>query len=132
VGDKEQLDAYAMTFACSGITCVAPEYRLIFKDKATWPMPVHDLKAAIRWTRANAEGRLKVDPNRIAMGGNSAGGHLSLFAAGTPNVAKFEGTGGNPGVPTNIQAVYSIYGPTNRSLEEGARESGRRQNSLES
>ena len=47
---------------------------------------VRDAKAAIRWVRANAD-RLGIDPDRIASGGGSAGGHL---AAAVSLVPEFE------------------------------------------
>ena len=55
------------------------------------------MKAAIRWTRANAA-KLGVDADKIVIAGYSAGGMLSLLAAGTNGKAEFEGTGGTPGV----------------------------------
>src|SRR5205823_1324886 len=55
---------------------------------------------------------LDVDPDRIGIHGNSAGGHLALLAAGTPDVSDLEGTGGNAGVSTAVQACVSIYGPS--------------------
>jgi acetyl esterase/lipase len=69
------------------------------------------VKAALRWMRANSE-RLGIDPAHIAVSGNSAGGHLVLIAGGTPNLAEFEGDGGNAGVDTSVSAVLSFYPPT--------------------
>jgi acetyl esterase/lipase len=87
---------------------VACEYRR--SGEATWPAQIHDVKAALRWMRANA-GRLNIDPTKIAVSGNSAGAHLSLMLAGTRHVAEFEGEGGNPGVSTAVAAAIAFYGP---------------------
>ncbi|MEX2081254.1 MAG: alpha/beta hydrolase, partial [Dehalococcoidia bacterium] len=87
---------------------VACEYRL--SGEAKWPAQVHDVKAALRWMRANADS-LGLDPERIAVSGNSAGGHLSLMVGATPNLPEFEGEGGNAGVPTDVAAVISFYPP---------------------
>lgn len=108
-GDRSQLRGYGVLLGREGYVCVASEYRLA--PGATWPALLHDVKAALRWMRANAE-QLGIDPNRIVISGNSAGAHLSLMAAGTANVAAFEGEGGNPGVSTEVAAVVAIYPPT--------------------
>ena len=54
-------------------------YRL--SGETTWPSQIHDCKAAIRWIRANAK-RYGLDPNRIGVWGNSAGGHLVYLCQG--------------------------------------------------
>lgn len=108
-GDRGQLRGYGIRFGREGYVCVAPEYRLT--PESPWPAQIQDAKAAIRWTRANAE-RLRIDPDRIAVQGNSAGGHLALLAAGTVGVEEFEGDGGNEGVSTHVAAALGIYPPT--------------------
>jgi acetyl esterase/lipase len=91
-----------------GITVLAVEYRLL--PEAPWPSQIHDVKAAIRWTRAHA-GELGVEEDRICVHGYSAGGHLALLAAGTPDVAELEGEGGNAGVSSRVAAVVALYPP---------------------
>ncbi|MGH8996669.1 MAG: alpha/beta hydrolase fold domain-containing protein [Acidimicrobiales bacterium] len=118
-GDKSQLRGYGILLGRAGYLCVATEYRLV--GESPWPAQVHDVKAAIRWMRANAK-ELGIDPTRVALEGNSAGAHLVLFAAGTPNAAEYEGEGGNPGVDTTVGAVIAVYPPTRFYL--GARQHG--------
>ena len=108
-GDKTQLRGYGILLGRAGFVCVASEYRLV--GESPWPAQIHDVKAALRWTRANAD-ELGIDPDRIALEGNSAGAHLVLFAAGTVNDAAFDGLGGNPGVDTSMGAVIAVYPPT--------------------
>ena len=108
-GDRSQLRGYGILLGRRGYVCVAPEYRLV--QESPWPAQIHDVKAALRWTRANATS-LGVDPDKIAIEGNSAGAHLALFAAGTPNRPEFEGEGGNAGVPTDVAAAIGVYAPT--------------------
>jgi acetyl esterase/lipase len=55
---------------------VACEYRL--SGEAHWPAQIHDVKAALRWMRANAN-RLGIDANKLYVTGNSAGAHLALM-----------------------------------------------------
>lgn len=107
-GDRTQLKGHGVLLGRAGYVCVTAEYRL--SGEAQWPAPLHDVKAALRWMRANAPA-LGIDPARIAVSGNSAGGHLSLMVAGTPNVAEFEGDGGNPGIDTSVVACIAIYPP---------------------
>jgi len=108
-GDRSQLRGYGILLGRLGYVCVASEYRL--SGEATWPAQIHDTKAALRWMRANAA-RLGVDPAKIAVSGNSAGAHLSLMVAGTPNLPEFEGEGGHPGVDTSVAASIAFYAPT--------------------
>jgi acetyl esterase/lipase len=108
-GDRTQLHGYGILLGRLGYVCVSTEYRLAGESK--WPAQLHDVKACLRWMRANA-GRLGIDANKISVEGNSAGAHLSLMIAGTQNVAEFEGDGGNPGVPTDVAACIAIYAPT--------------------
>ncbi len=107
-GDRSQLHGYGILLGRIGYLCVASEYRL--SDEAKWPAQIHDVKAALRWMRANAN-ELWIDPAKISISGNSAGGHLSLIAAGTPELAGFEGDGGNSGVSTEVAACIAFYGP---------------------
>src|SRR5262245_41430606 len=86
-GDRSQLRGYGILLGRIGYTSVACEYRLAPASK--WPAQIHDVKAALRWMRANA-GSLNIDPAKIAVSGNSAGGHLSLIVAGTANMPEFE------------------------------------------
>jgi acetyl esterase/lipase len=89
-----------------GYVCIAAQYRLA--GEAKWPAQIEDVKAAVRWTRANAA-YLDIDAAKIAVAGYSAGGHLALFAAGTANRPEFEGTGGNAGAGTELAACIAYY-----------------------
>ena len=95
-------ERYGYPIAKYGYVCVNGEYRVM--DEAPWPAQIHDVKAAIRWVRANSSG-LGIEPSQIVIAGKSSGGQLALLAGGTPNVAEFEGSGGNPGVSTEVAGV---------------------------
>lgn len=114
-GDKSQLKYYGIQLARYGYLCVCSEYRL--SGEATWPAQVHDAKAAIRWMRANAA-RLGIDPGRIAVSGNSAGGHLALMLAATPDTPGLEGTGGHPDVSSACAAAIAVYPPTSLQSDD--------------
>src|SRR5918996_5171622 len=81
----------AKALGARGYTSVSANYRL--QTQGLWPAQLHDVKAAIRWTRANAE-RIGVDADKIAVAGYSAGGMLALMAAGTNDKPEFEGSVG--------------------------------------
>jgi acetyl esterase/lipase len=115
-GNKNGLAARLQTMSGRGYVNIAAQYRLAANGAARWPAQIEDVKAAIRWTRANAS-RLGIEPARIAVAGYSAGGHLALFAAGTANRSEFEGKGGNAGVPTDVAACLAYYAVTGSSWE---------------
>jgi acetyl esterase/lipase len=98
-------DRYGVRMAQRGLLCVGGEYRVM--DEAPWPAQVQDVKAIIRWMRANS-GRLGIDPSLIVVGGKSAGGHLALLAAGTAGVTEFEGEGGAAGVSSEVAAAVAV------------------------
>jgi acetyl esterase/lipase len=79
--------------------------------QARFPAQVHDIKAAIRWLRANAP-RYNIDPARIAIMGDSSGGWTSMMAAVTGDVPELEGTIGTRGVSSAVQAAVAFYPPT--------------------
>ena len=108
-GDRSQLRGYGVLLGRLGYVCVASEYRLT--GEARWPAQIHDVKAALRWMRAQSA-KLGIDPERIAVSGNSAGGHLALMLAGTPGQSEFEGEGGHPEIGTQCAAVIAFYPPT--------------------
>ncbi|HET9131140.1 MAG TPA: alpha/beta hydrolase, partial [Terriglobia bacterium] len=89
-----------------GYTNISANYR--WTSQGLWPAQINDTKAAIRWVRANAA-KIGIDADKIAVAGYSAGGLLSLLAAGTNGMAEFEGNGGNAGVSSNVQAGIGVY-----------------------
>lgn len=73
-----------------GYVAATLNYRLSlpsdFSVFGVWPAPLEDVKCAIRWMRANAgsvEKGWNLDPDKIAVVGLSAGGHLALMAGET-------------------------------------------------
>jgi acetyl esterase/lipase len=95
--------------AGNGFVAVSVSYRLT--DEAPFPAQIHDVKAAVRWLRANAA-RYSVDPTRIGIWGDSAGGHLAALLALTDGVSELDGDGGSPGISSAVQAVVSRCTPT--------------------
>ena len=96
----------AKALGARGYINISANYRLA--KEGFWPSQIHDVKAAIRWTRANA-GKLGIEPNRIVVAGYSAGGMLSLMAAGTNGRKEFEGDLGTTGVSSDVNASIGVY-----------------------
>lgn len=78
--------------------------------QAKFPGQVHDVKAAIRYLRANAA-RYNLDPQRFAAMGDSSGGWVASMAALTGGVPELEGTLGTTGVSSEVQAGVDFFGP---------------------
>ena len=95
--------------AQTGYFAASIEYR--FSKAAKWPAQIQDCKLGVRWLRANAA-QYHVDPNRIGVWGESAGGHLVACLGTMADVKEYEGDGGYPGVSSAVQAVVDFFGPT--------------------
>jgi acetyl esterase len=78
-GTPGQFTEHSKYFASRGLVCVQAQYRLLDKKNSDPPtICINDAKSAMRWVRRRSE-KLGIDPNRIASGGGSAGGHLAAF-----------------------------------------------------
>ena len=86
-------------------------YRLT--DQASWPAQIHDCKAAIRWLRAHAREH-NIDPEKIAVFGISAGGHLVSMLGVTGGEQEMEGTlGAHTDQSSRVTCVLDFCGPAN-------------------
>lgn len=77
-----------------------------------FPGQLHDIKAAIRWLRANAS-KYNLDAERIAIMGDSSGGWTTAMAALTGDAPELEGSVGTIGPSSKVQAAVAFYPPTN-------------------
>lgn len=92
--------------AAEGFTVASLEYRLA--GEAPHPAQIQDVRAAIRFLKANAT-RFGIDPARIAVWGGSAGGHLAALAATSCNDGGFD-VKPAPAGDTCVQAAAIWYG----------------------
>lgn len=106
--------------ARAGFVALSVEYRL--SPEAVFPAQIHDVKSAIRWTRAHAAA-LGVDPNRIGIWGHSAGGHLAALAGVSGDLPELEGTAGLTGYSSAVQAVVAGSPPTDFLADDDGQES---------
>jgi acetyl esterase/lipase len=107
-GSKDVLAPHATALVEQGFVAIASEYRLT--GEARFPAQIHDAKRAIRWARSHA-GELGFDPDHLCLEGHSAGAHLALLAAGTPDDARLDPPEGAGGVSAAVAAVAAIYPP---------------------
>jgi acetyl esterase/lipase len=98
-------------------------YRL--SGEAIFPAGLQDIKAAIRWLRANSE-QYQLDGNRIAACGGSSGGNYAAMVCLTDHVTEFDDLSlGNSEHPCNVQAAVDWFGPTDfLKMDEQLYESG--------
>jgi acetyl esterase/lipase len=98
--------------AAKGYVAAAVSYRLAPSHK--FPAMIEDARAAIRFLRANAE-TYKVNQDKIAALGFSAGGHLALLAGLCDKSVGFD-VGENLNVSGKAQCVVDFFGPTDLAL----------------
>jgi len=110
-GDKSLgPNSHPLRYASRGYAVASLNYRL--SDEAIFPAQIYDVKAAIRWLRANAT-QYNLDVTRFGTWGQSAGGHLASLAGTSNDVVDMEGTvGGNLQYSSRVQATVDWYGPT--------------------
>jgi len=106
-GKRQLVIPMAEKLAANGYVTIAVEYRL--STEAFYPAAVYDIKAAIRWMRANAR-KYKINSREIAVYGCSAGGHLAALIGTTNGDKKFEGDEGNNGYSSNVRAIIDVDG----------------------
>lgn len=108
-GSKEDMpvvDLYDQGFAIASVN-----YRL--STQAVFPAQVHDIKAAIRFLRANA-GTYHINANKIAIIGSSAGGHLAALVGVSNGDKELEGrVGDHLDQSSDVQGIVSLYGASN-------------------
>ena len=96
------------TLANAGYIAVSINYRL---GDSAWPQDLLDCKNAVRFLRAHAA-EYRLDPERIAVAGGSAGGHLSLMVGFTTGKKEFEPDAPYPGVSSAVRCIINMYGIT--------------------
>ena len=84
-GSPTQFEPQSRHLAARGMVAIVADYRVKSRQDAKPADCVSDAKACVRWVRANAV-RLGIAPDRIAVGGGSAGGHLAAAVATLPGL----------------------------------------------
>lgn len=125
-GGKGEVTEFSRRFSQRGYVAASVNYRLRENDVFDYTNPddelaqqvkldaQHDVQAAVRWLRANADA-YNIDGDRIFVVGYSAGGTIALRVAANPDDP---GTSGNPDYPSSVRAAVAIAGyPENGTIE---------------
>lgn len=96
-----------ISFAQKGFAIASIEYRT--SNECNFPSQLYDVKAAVRYFRANAK-RYNIDPENIGVWGNSAGGNLAALLGTTNNNPEFEGQGEHLEFSSEVKVVVDWYG----------------------
>ena len=110
-GNPDMFKRQAMYFASRGLIAISAEYRIKNKHNTTPFEAVEDAKSAIRYVRENAI-KLNINPNKIAAGGGSAGGHL---AAACGNIIGLD----NPDENLEISSIPNALALLNPVIDNG-------------
>jgi len=108
----------AKFLAQHGYAVASINYRL--SREAKFPAPIEDCRAALRFLRAQAE-KYRLQPDRVAVWGGSAGGHLAALV-GTSAAVDFSGGPDSENVvgkvdeSVRVQAVIDMYGASDLAL----------------
>lgn len=115
-GKRSDYLPYLIDYAEKGYVTVTVSYRL--SRVATFPAAVQDVNCAVRWIKAHAE-QFGIDPDRVALVGGSAGGHLAMMVGYAGSEALF-----NPDcdidrtVDSQVKAIVNLYGPADLTTDE--------------
>ncbi len=111
-GTRKNYTTWGPYLARNGTAVFSIEYRLSKPGAKSYPGAVYDTKAAVQYVRANAA-TLGVDPDRIGMIGDSAGGHLSALVALAGEEPQFSSeyrSDPHASVSSKVKAVVGVYG----------------------
>ena len=111
VGKAEWAFSRCQYFASRGMVAASAQYRLMDRHNTTPVESIADAKSAIRWIRQSAD-ELNIDPDRIAAGGWSAGGHIAACAG---IINKFDESTEDPGISSVPDAMVFWFPAVNLS-----------------
>ncbi len=95
-----------------GIALFSVNYRLIKDGRKAYPEAVHDVRAAVQFLRSQG-GQWNIDPERLGITGDSAGGHLAALVALAGDKPPFAGAYPDSplsGISTAVKACVGVYG----------------------
>jgi acetyl esterase/lipase len=118
-GDKSKGIPLLARLVERGYLGASINYRL--SGEAVFPAQIEDCRCAIRFLRSRAK-QYHIDPDRIGVWGESAGGHLAALLGTAGGLKEFDGSGGAAELSSRVQAVCAWFAPSD--LPSQARWSG--------
>lgn len=104
---KKYRPTSALVKAClEGFVVASVDYRLV--TEAPFPAPIEDCKCAVRFIKAHAS-ELGIDPERVGIWGESAGGQLAALVGASYMNPELEGEGGYNEYSSRVHAVCDWY-----------------------
>lgn len=110
-GDKHDYLPYLISYANKGYVTATIQYRL--SGAAKYPAQLLDVESAVKWLKQHADD-YHIDPEKVAMVGGSAGGHLALMNAYSNDRSTLD----ESGFSSNVQGIVNFYGPSDLVHEE--------------
>jgi acetyl esterase/lipase len=112
IGDKANARELniATHLTAQGYAVFSINYLLNTDESVAWPTNFTDCKAALRYLKQRAS-EFGVDPNRVAIMGGSAGGHLAMLVGATAGGAGLESLGLPTDYDDTVRCIIDFYGP---------------------
>jgi acetyl esterase len=104
-GDLEDRTGLGEYMAARGYVMLTLNFR---HGPDAYPTTLQDIHYGIRWAKAHAS-ELKIDPNKIGIGGASSGGHLAMLVSMRPNDPRYNSIPGPSGVDSSVKAVIMMW-----------------------
>jgi acetyl esterase/lipase len=112
LGTREAFRHWGAWLAARGVAVFAVGYRLSKPSEPSFPAAVHDIRAAVQFLRGRGDG-FNIDPARLALMGDSAGGHLAALvglAGDHPVFAGAHRDDPHAALSTKVKVVVGVYG----------------------
>jgi acetyl esterase/lipase len=111
-GSRDIYGHWGLFLASRGYVLLAVDYRTSAPGRKSYPEAVHDVRAAVQFIKGEAAA-YKVDPARVALIGDSAGGHLATLVALAGDQPTFAGAyqdDKHAKLSTKVKCAVGVYG----------------------
>lgn len=112
LGSRDTYGYWGEYLAARGWALFAISYRFAKPREPGYPHCVNDVRAAVQFLRGKAA-ELRIDPDRLGLMGDSAGGHLAALVALAGDAAPFAGAYPNDAfakLSTKVKVAVPVYG----------------------